>query len=101
MRLADEGKVTPANARALIPELLERGGDPAALVRERGLEALSGASSLEPVVDAVLAEQPAAVATYRGGDEKALHFLMGQVMRKTKGKADAKSVRELLLARLA
>jgi aspartyl-tRNA(Asn)/glutamyl-tRNA(Gln) amidotransferase subunit B len=101
VRLADEGKVTPANARALIPDLLERGGDPAALVRERGLEALSGDSALGPVVDAVLAEQPAAVATYRGGDEKALHFLMGQVMRKTKGKADAKSVRELLLARLA
>jgi aspartyl-tRNA(Asn)/glutamyl-tRNA(Gln) amidotransferase subunit B len=100
LRLADAGTVTPANARALIPELLERGGDPAALIRERGLEALSGASALDPVIDAVLAEQPAAVATYRGGDEKALHFLMGQVMRKTKGKADAKSVRELLLARL-
>jgi aspartyl-tRNA(Asn)/glutamyl-tRNA(Gln) amidotransferase subunit B len=100
VRLAEEGKVTPANARALLPELLDRGGDPAALVRERGLEALSGESALAPVVDAVLAEQPAAAATYRGGDEKALHFLMGQVMRKTKGKADAKSVRELLLARL-
>jgi aspartyl-tRNA(Asn)/glutamyl-tRNA(Gln) amidotransferase subunit B len=100
VRLAEEGKVTPANARALLPELLDRGGDPAALVRERGLEALSGEDALAPVVDAVLAEQPAAVATYQGGDEKALHFLMGQVMRKTKGKADAKSVRELLLARL-
>jgi Asp-tRNA(Asn)/Glu-tRNA(Gln) amidotransferase B subunit len=96
----DEGRVTPASARALVPELLEHGGDPSALVRERGLEALSDAETLEPVIDAVLAEQPAAVATFRGGDEKALHFLMGQVMRKTKGKADARRVRELLLARL-
>jgi aspartyl-tRNA(Asn)/glutamyl-tRNA(Gln) amidotransferase subunit B len=100
VRLAEDGKVTPANARALVPELLDRGGDPTALVRERGLEALSGEDALAPVVDAVLAEQTAAVATYRGGDEKALHFLMGQVMRKTQGKADAKSVRELLIARL-
>jgi aspartyl-tRNA(Asn)/glutamyl-tRNA(Gln) amidotransferase subunit B len=69
-------------------------------VRARGLEALAGADALGPVVDEVLADQPAAVATFRGGDEKALHFLMGQVMRKTKGKADARSVRELLLARL-
>ena len=48
----------------------------------------------------MLAEQPAAVATFRGGDEKALHFLMGQVMRKTQGKADARRVRELLVAQL-
>jgi aspartyl-tRNA(Asn)/glutamyl-tRNA(Gln) amidotransferase subunit B len=100
VRLVDEGRVTPANARSLLPELLERGGDPGALVRERGLEAVSDAGALEPVVAEVLAEQPAAVATFRGGDEKALHFLMGQVMRKTQGKADAKRVRELLLARL-
>jgi aspartyl-tRNA(Asn)/glutamyl-tRNA(Gln) amidotransferase subunit B len=100
VRLVEEGKVSTANARDLVPELLERGGDPAALVRERGLEAVSDAGALEPVIEAVLAEQPAAVATFRGGDEKALHFLMGQVMRKTKGKADAKRVRELLLARL-
>jgi len=100
VRLVDEGRVTPASARALVPELLERGGDPAALVRERGLEAVSDAGALDPLIDAVLAEQPAAVATFRGGDEKALHFLIGQVMRKTKGKADAKRVRELLLARL-
>jgi aspartyl-tRNA(Asn)/glutamyl-tRNA(Gln) amidotransferase subunit B len=99
-RLVDEGRVTPGSARALLPELLARGGDPVALVRERGLEAVSDAGALGPVVAAVLAEQPAAVASFRGGDEKSLHFLMGQVMRKTKGKADARRVRELLLAQL-
>ena len=99
-RLVEEGRVTPASARALLPELLARGGDPVALVRERGLEAVSDAGALGPVVSAVLAEQPAAVASFRGGDEKALHFLMGQVMRKTKGQADARRVRELLLAQL-
>ena len=57
-------------------------------------------AQLEAVVAEVLAEQPKAVATFRAGDEKALHFLMGQVMRKTKGQADAKRVRELLAARL-
>jgi aspartyl-tRNA(Asn)/glutamyl-tRNA(Gln) amidotransferase subunit B len=100
VRLVEAGRVTPASARALLPELLERGGDAEALVRERGLEAVSDSGALEPLVAEVLAEQPAAVATFRSGDEKALHFLMGQVMRKTRGKADAKRVRELLLARL-
>jgi aspartyl-tRNA(Asn)/glutamyl-tRNA(Gln) amidotransferase subunit B len=99
-RLVDEGRVTPGSARSLVPELLAEGGDPAALVRERGLEAVSDADTLGPVVAEVLAEQPKAVETFRAGDQKALHFLMGQVMRKTKGKADARRVRELLLARL-
>jgi aspartyl-tRNA(Asn)/glutamyl-tRNA(Gln) amidotransferase subunit B len=98
--LVDGGRVTPASARSLLPELLERGGDPEALVRERGLEAVSDAGALEALVAEVIAEQPAAVATFRGGDEKALHFLIGQVMRKTRGKADARRARELLLARL-
>ena len=100
VRLVEAGRVTPGSARALLPELLARGGDPATLLRERGLEAVSDDGALGPVIGAVLAEQPAAVATFRGGDEKALHFLMGQVMRKTKGKADAKRARELLLAQL-
>jgi aspartyl-tRNA(Asn)/glutamyl-tRNA(Gln) amidotransferase subunit B len=99
-RLVDSGRVTPANARSLLPELLRAGGGVAALVAARGLEALSDAGELEAVVEAVIAEQPKAVATVRAGDPKALDFLMGQVMRKTKGKADAKRVRELLLARL-
>jgi aspartyl-tRNA(Asn)/glutamyl-tRNA(Gln) amidotransferase subunit B len=98
--LVDAGRVTPGSARGLLPELLTAGGDVAALVRERGLEAVSDAGQLEAVVAEVLAEQPKAVASFRAGDEKALHFLMGQVMRKTKGKADATRVRELLTARL-
>jgi aspartyl-tRNA(Asn)/glutamyl-tRNA(Gln) amidotransferase subunit B len=100
VRLVDAGRVTPGSARALLPELVASGGDPAALVRQRGLEAVSDDGALGPLIAAVLAEQPAAVATFRGGDEKALHFLIGQVMRKTQGKADARRVRELLLAGL-
>ena len=99
-RLVEDGRLTPASARGLLPELLASGGDVAALVRERGLEAVSDAGLLEGVVAEVLAEQPKAIESFRAGDEKALHFLMGQVMRKTKGKADAKRVRELLVARL-
>jgi aspartyl-tRNA(Asn)/glutamyl-tRNA(Gln) amidotransferase subunit B len=98
--LVDQGRVTPASARGLLPELLAEGGDPEALVRARGLEAVSDAGALESLIGEVLAEQPAAVASFRSGDEKALHFLIGQLMRKTRGKADARRARELLLARL-
>jgi aspartyl-tRNA(Asn)/glutamyl-tRNA(Gln) amidotransferase subunit B len=60
----------------------------------------SDASALEPAIDAVLAANPQQVETYRGGKEGVLGFLVGQVMKETKGKADPKVVNELLRAKL-
>ncbi|HEY5658484.1 MAG TPA: Asp-tRNA(Asn)/Glu-tRNA(Gln) amidotransferase subunit GatB [Myxococcota bacterium] len=100
VRLVDEGRTTTQSARGLVPELVERGGDPAALVGERGLEAVSDAGSLEPAVDAVLGAHPDDVARYRSGEKKVLNFLMGQVMRHTQGKADPAAVRRILVARM-
>jgi aspartyl-tRNA(Asn)/glutamyl-tRNA(Gln) amidotransferase subunit B len=60
----------------------------------------SDASALGPAIDAVLAANPQQVATYRGGKEGVLGFLVGQVMKETKGKADPKAVNELLRERL-
>jgi aspartyl-tRNA(Asn)/glutamyl-tRNA(Gln) amidotransferase subunit B len=101
IRLVDEGRVTAKSARELVPELVARGGDPEALVRERGLEAVSDAGLLERVADEVLAGNTAMVERFRAGDEKVLNFLMGQVMKKTGGKANAAQVRELLARRMA
>ncbi len=100
LRLVDAGSTTAHSARSLLPELVERGGDPAALVRERGLETLSDAGALEAAVDAVLAAHPEDAARYRAGERKVLNFLMGQVMRRTQGKADPQAVREMLARKL-
>ena len=80
--------------------LVQEGGDPEALVRERGLEAVSDAGVIERAVDEVLSEHPEDLARYRSGEEKVLNFLMGKVMRRTQGKADPGAVRELLIERL-
>jgi aspartyl-tRNA(Asn)/glutamyl-tRNA(Gln) amidotransferase subunit B len=61
----------------------------------------SDESALEPVVDAVIAANPEQVATYRGGKEGVLGFLVGQVMRETQGKADPKAVNRLLREKLS
>jgi len=98
--MVEAGRVTASNARSLLPELLFEGGDPAALVRARGLEALSDKASLEPIVDAVIAGNAKAVAAYAGGDRKSLNFLMGQVMKQSQGKADPAKVREILARKL-
>ena len=62
--------------------------------------AVSDASELGPVIDAVLAANPQQVETYRGGKEGVLGFLVGQVMKETKGTADAKAVTALLREKL-
>jgi aspartyl-tRNA(Asn)/glutamyl-tRNA(Gln) amidotransferase subunit B len=100
LALVDAGRVTAQSARELLPELCERGGDPEPLVRARGLEAVSDAGELEAAVDAVLAEAAEHAARYRAGEAKVLHFLMGQVMRRTGGKASPAAVRELLARKL-
>ena len=99
--LVEDGRVTAASARPLVAVLIERGGDPEALVRERGLEAVSDTGLLESAADEVIAAHPDVVAQIRGGDAKGLNFLMGQLMKRTQGKANPKAVREILARKLA
>ncbi|HXK23905.1 MAG TPA: Asp-tRNA(Asn)/Glu-tRNA(Gln) amidotransferase subunit GatB [Myxococcota bacterium] len=94
------GRVTAQSARALVPELVLSGGDPLRLVRERGLEAVSDTSALEAAVDAVLREHASHVERLRAGEEKVRNFLIGQVMKRTGGKADPAALRRVLAQRL-
>jgi len=100
LRLVDEGRVTARSARSLLPELVTDGGDPEQLVRERGLEAVADTGALAGWVDEALAAHPKAVESFAAGDAKALNFLMGQVMKRSAGKADPGAVRALLTKRL-
>jgi aspartyl-tRNA(Asn)/glutamyl-tRNA(Gln) amidotransferase subunit B len=100
MRLVDDGKTTAKSARGLVPELIEAGGDPAALVRERGLDAMSDSGLIGKMVSEVLTEHPDSAELFRTNETKVMNFLMGQVMRKTQGKADPAAVREILTREL-
>jgi aspartyl-tRNA(Asn)/glutamyl-tRNA(Gln) amidotransferase subunit B len=64
-------------------------------------EAVSDTAALGPIVDAILAANPAQVEQYRGGKDGLLGFFVGQVMKETKGQADARVVNELLRAKLS
>lgn len=96
IRMVDEGETTVKSARGLIAELVEFGGDPGALIAERGLAAVSDAGIIEQAVSEVLTENPENVELFHSGEEKVVNFLMGQVMQKTQGKADPAAVREIL-----
>ena len=85
VRRVDEGSLSSAGGKAVLEELVDRGGDVDAIIESAGLAQVSDASALEAVVDRVLAENPGPVAQFLGGKEGALNALIGPVMRETRG----------------
>lgn len=69
---------------------------PKQLVKELGLEQVSDEGAIAAIVDEVLAENPQSVADYKAGKDKAIGFLVGQVMKKSRGKANPGMVNKML-----
>jgi aspartyl-tRNA(Asn)/glutamyl-tRNA(Gln) amidotransferase subunit B len=93
-------KVTTAAARAVLDVLLEDGGDPAAIVAERGLQALADEDGLAEIVARAIAADPDAAEQVRGGNAKAIGALIGPIMRETRGRADGGELTRLIRAAL-
>ena len=98
--LVDAGRLTARSAAEIFPTLVAEGGDPERLMVERGLEAVSDSGAIDGFVDQVVAAHPDVVAQIRGGDDKPLNFLMGQVMKASQGKAEPGSVRKALAQKI-
>jgi aspartyl-tRNA(Asn)/glutamyl-tRNA(Gln) amidotransferase subunit B len=93
------GELSRANAKEVLVEHLEQGTTVAAIVETRGLRQISDAGSLSPLVESVLAANPAAIADHRAG-KPSLKFLVGQVMKASRGQANAALVEAALRERL-
>ena len=74
--------------------------DPAALVEQHGLATVGDSSELDALVAQVIDSNPALVEQFRGGKDGVINALVGQVMKETRGRADARQVQELLRSRL-
>lgn len=98
--LIDSGTLSTSMAKTVFEEMFRSGRPAAEIVEEKGMAQISAASELETVVDGVLAENAQAVEDFRQGKEQAQKFLVGQVMRATKGQANPKVVIELLNKKL-
>ncbi len=101
IRLIDEKVINGPTAKALLPELFEKGGDPAAIVKERGLGQVSDSSAVLAIVEEVIAANPKTVEDFKAGKDAAITFLIGQVMKRSKGKASPQIAREVILEQLA
>ena len=101
LRLVEGGTVNGPTAKELLAEMYVAGGDPDALVRERGLAQVSDTAELSALVDAAIAANPTAAADFRAGKQQALGQLMRSVKDATGGKADMPLVNRLLRDRLS
>jgi aspartyl-tRNA(Asn)/glutamyl-tRNA(Gln) amidotransferase subunit B len=101
-RLVDDGKVTISLAKGeVLRRVVETGNDPASVVEEAGLAQIADESELATIVQNVIASHPDVVEQIRGGKTGAINALVGQVMKETRGQANAEVVRRLLDERLA
>lgn len=100
VKLVASGTLTGKMAKPVLEEAFRSGKSPAAIADEKGLKAVSDEGSLAPIVAEVVAANPQAIADFKAGKERALGALVGQIMKKTAGKAAPDVVQKLLRAAL-
>jgi aspartyl-tRNA(Asn)/glutamyl-tRNA(Gln) amidotransferase subunit B len=99
--LVEAGKLNDKLARGVLEGVINGEGSPAEIMKARGFEVVSDTGALTAAVDEAIAANSDIAAKIRGGNLAAAGVLIGAIMKSTKGQADARTVRELILARLA
>lgn len=100
VRIIEEGLISNKIGSDIFPDVFSSGCSPETYVKEKGMVQISDSSELEKALDEVIAENPAEAEAYRAGKTKLQSFFVGQVMRKTRGKANPALVNELLAKKL-
>jgi len=98
--LVEGGKISNNQGKQVFAEIFESGKAPEVIVRERGFEQISDTGAIESIVDEVIAANPDPAQRYTAGEDKPLGFLVGAVMKASKGKANAQMANELIRRKL-
>jgi aspartyl-tRNA(Asn)/glutamyl-tRNA(Gln) amidotransferase subunit B len=99
-RIAD-GTISGKIAKDVFDALWDRGGDADQIIDAQGLRQISDSAEIEKIVEAIVAANPAQVAEFRAGRQKAFNFFVGQVMKASRGKANPAQVNEILRRKLS
>src|SRR3989344_8832547 len=91
-----EDKISALAAKDVLAEMFQTGDDPSDIIERLGLWQVSDASGLEDIASHIIAENPKAVEDYKKGKDASLQFLVGQVMKESRGKANPKVVRGIM-----
>ncbi len=100
LQLIDREIISGKIAKSVFQEMCATGKNAQAIVAEKGLKQVKDEGAIEAAVDAVLAENPQEVHLFKAGKDKLLGFFVGQVMKKTKGKANPQMVNEIIRKKL-
>ncbi len=95
-----KGELTGKLAKEVLPKMFESGEAPSVIVEREGLKTISDSGAIEKIVDEVIAANPKQVEQYKGGKTTVIGFLVGQVMKLSRGQANPASVNELMKKKL-
>jgi aspartyl-tRNA(Asn)/glutamyl-tRNA(Gln) amidotransferase subunit B len=98
--IVSTGQINSSAAQIVLKEMYATGGDPSQIIDEKNLAQVDDSGELEKIADEVLAKNEKSVADFKSGKENAMKFLMGQIMKETKGRANPRSVQEIILKKL-
>lgn len=101
LKAQKDGTISGKMAKTVFEEMFETGKDPAQIIQEKGMVQISDEGSLAVVIEKVINSHPQSVEDYKAGKEKAIGFLVGQVMKETKGQANPGMVNKLLKEKLS
>jgi aspartyl-tRNA(Asn)/glutamyl-tRNA(Gln) amidotransferase subunit B len=97
----EDGTISGKIAKTVFEEMFDSGNTAEKIISDKGLKQVSDRSSIELIIDEVIANNPESVEAYRGGKEKLFGFFVGQIMKKTDGKASPQIVNEVLKEKLS
>jgi aspartyl-tRNA(Asn)/glutamyl-tRNA(Gln) amidotransferase subunit B len=98
--LAEREEISNLSAKSVLTEMINADEDPETIIKEKNLIQISDTGALDNIIDEVIKENQKSVNDYKQGNASALMFLVGQVMKKSQGKANPKVVQEILKRRL-
>ena len=101
VQLIDQGTISGKIAKIVFDAVIDTNQSPQTIIKQRGLEQVSDVASIETMIDQVLTSYPKQIADYRSGNEKIFGFLVGQVMKVSRGKANPQKVNEILKTKLS
>ena len=101
VKLIETGTISGKIAKEILPELLTQGGSPKALVEKKGLIQISDNSAIEKLIEEIIASHPSELEKFRSGKTNLKGFFVGQVMKKSGGKADPKLTSQILDQKLS
>ncbi|MBB6454906.1 aspartyl-tRNA(Asn)/glutamyl-tRNA(Gln) amidotransferase subunit B [Salirhabdus euzebyi] len=97
IQLIEDGTISSKIAKTVFSELVEKGGDPEKIVKDKGLVQISDEGQLTEIITGILDENTQSIEDFKNGKDRALGFLVGQVMKATKGQANPKMVNKILM----